>query len=97
MRQQIPSTIIYINSPNANEVHFFPGLRAINVNGDASDVAGRLRNRPCVHICDTEAAAYDHVRLWQAADTDVSEQPRPADNQRAAHGGHRLRGDRAHL
>lgn len=97
MRQRTPSTIIYINSSNANKIHFFPGLRALNVNGYASDVAGRLGDRPRVHIRDAEAAADDHIGFGQATDSDVSEQPRSADDQRAAHGGHRLRGDRAHL
>lgn len=76
---------------------FVAGIRVINVNGDTGDVASGLRDGACVYVRDAEAAADDHLRLGQAVDPDVPELARSAHHQRAADGGHRLRGDRAHV
>lgn len=50
---------------------FFSGIRAIHFDGDTSDVAGRVGDRPRVYVCDAETSAHDHVRFWEKADPDV--------------------------
>lgn len=74
---------------------YFAGLRVIYLDGYSSDATSRVRNGTRVHFRDAEASADDHIGFWEEVNTDVSELSRPADNQRAADGGHRLRGDRA--
>lgn len=75
----------------------FAGIRAVDPDGDASDASSRVWNWACVHVCDAETAADDHLWLGKAADPDVFELAGSTNHQRAEDGGHRLRGDRAHV
>lgn len=76
------------------------GLRTVHANRHPSDAAGRLRDRPRVHICDAQTAANDHLRGGQTAHPDVPQFAGSAerrDDRRPTHVGHRLRGDGAQL
>lgn len=80
-------------------VLFITGIWTVNTYRHASYVAGGLRNRSRVHVCDPQAATDDHVGGGQGAHPDLPKFARSTDGfiGRPAHVRDRLRGDRAQL
>lgn len=57
----------------ADGLCLFAGVRVVDTDGHAGDVARGLGDRSRVHIRHPQAAAHDHLGGWQSSDPDLSE------------------------
>lgn len=81
-------------------IFFLAGLRTVHPDRYPSNVAGRLRDRPRLHICHSQTTADDHLGGGKTADPDVPQFAWPAqrcDDRRPTNVRHRLRGNGAEL
>ena len=76
------------------QISFFSGIRIVDTNGHAGDVARGERDRARLHIRNTKTSAHDHVRRWKGPHPDMPELARPSSDgldKRSAHVRFRVR------